>query len=134
MIEVFDMVAQQISNIGGGLKEAEDLAIGRRALGTFGIPLYQARQEIGSILVVTSPWTPTANLGITNEDIAENKTKAGGVVGPGRPVKAAVAGQAIAAKGFAGVTSNAEIAEEIKRNFGAGLLDPLLGGLTTSTS
>ena len=135
VIEVFGMVAQQISNIGGGLKEAEDLAIQfAAALGTFGIPLYQARQEIGSILRgdITMDSYLAKSLGITNEDIAEAKTKAGGVVKFLEDrLKAAVAGQAIAAKGFAGVTSNiAEIAEEIKRNFGAGLLDPLLGGLT----
>lgn len=135
VIEVFGMVAQQISSIGGGLKEAEDLAIQfAAALGTFGIPLYQARQEIGSILRgdITMDSYLAKSLGITNEDIAEAKQKTGGVVKFLEDrLKAAVAGQAIAAKGFAGVTSNiAEIGEEIKRNFGAGLLDPLLGGLT----
>ena len=135
VIEVFGMVAQQISSIGGGLKEAEDLAIQfAAALGTFGIPLYQARQEIGSILRgdITMDSYLAKSLGITNEDIAKAKSEVGGVVGFLEDrLKAAVAGQELAAKGFAGVVSNiAEIGEEVKRNFGAGLLDPLLGGLT----
>lgn len=135
VIEVFGMVAQQVGQIGGGLKEAEDLAVNfAAALGTFGIPLYQARQEIGSILradITTDSYLAKA-LGITNQDIAKAKTETNGVMGfLEERLSAAVAGQRIAAEGFRGVTSNiAEIGEEIQRNFGMGLLDPLLNGLT----
>lgn len=135
VIEVFGIVAQQVNQIGGGLKEAEDLAIQfSAALGTFGVPLYQARQEIGSILRgdITMDSYLAKSLGITNEDVAKAKTQAGGVVKFLEDrLSAAVAGQKIAAEGFAGVTSNIrEIAELTTQAFGAGLLDPLLGGLT----
>ena len=135
VIEVFGIVAQQVNQIGGGLKEAEDLAIQfSAALGTFGVPLYQARQEIGSILRgdITMDSYLAKSLGITNEDIAKAKTQTGGVVKfLEERLSAAVAGQKIAAEGFAGVTSNIrEIAELTTQAFGAGLLDPLLGGLT----
>ena len=135
VIEVFGIVAAQVGQIGGGLKEAEDLAIQfSAALGTFRIPLYQARQEIGSILRgdITMDSYLAKALGITNEDIARAKTEAGGVVKFLEDrLAAAVAGQRIAAEGFAGVVSNIqEIAELTSQAFGEGLLDPLLGGLT----
>ena len=129
------MVASQVGQIGGGLKEAEDLAINfAAALGTFGIPLYQARQEIGSILrgdITTDSYLAKA-LGITNEDIAKAKTETGGVVKfLEERLAAAVAGQRIAAEGFSGVVSNIkDLSELVSQNFGAGLLDPLLDSLT----
>lgn len=135
VIEVFGIVASQVGQIGGGLKEAEDLAINfSAALGTFNIPLYQARQEIGSILRgdITMDSYLAKALGITNEDVAKAKTQTGGVVKfLEERLSAAVAGQRIAAQGFAGVVSNiADLGELISQRFGAGLLDPLLGGLT----
>lgn len=135
VIEVFGIVASQVGQIGGGLKEAEDLAINfAAALGTFGIPLYQARQEIGSILrgdITLDSYLAKA-LGITNEDIAKAKTSTEGVVGfLEERLAAAVAGQRIAAEGFAGVASNIrDLSELINQNFGRGLLDPLIDGLT----
>lgn len=135
VIEVFGIVASQVGQIGGGLKEAEDLAINfSAALGTFGIPLYQARQEIGSILrgdITTDSYLAKA-LGITNDEIAKAKTQAGGVVKfLEERLAASVAGQKIAAQGFAGVVSNIkDIQELVSQSFGRGLLDPLLVGLT----
>jgi hypothetical protein len=135
VIEVFGIVAAQVGQIGGGLKEAEDLAINfAAALGTFGIPLYQARQEIGSILrgdITVDSYLAKA-LGITNEDIAKAKTATGGVVKfLEERLAAAVAGQRIAAEGFSGVVSNIkDLSELVNQNFGAGLLDPLLDSLT----
>lgn len=135
VIEVFGIVAGQISQIGGGLKEAEDLAINfSAALGTFGIPLYQARQEIGSILRgdITMDSYLAKSLGITNEDIAKAKSQAGGVVKfLQERLAGAVAGQKIAAQGFRGVVSNIlDLWELVGQRFGAKLLDPLLNQLT----
>ena len=135
VIEVFGIVAGQISQIGGGLKEAEDLAINfAAALGTFGLPLYQARQEIGSILRgdITMDSYLAKSLGITNKDIADAKNKAGGIVAFLQDkLGAAVAGQKIAAQGFRGVYSNIQDLQElIGQKFGAGLLGPLVSGLT----
>jgi lambda family phage tail tape measure protein len=134
VIEVFGIVASQIGQIGGGLKEAEDLAINfSAALGTFGIPLYQARQEIGSILrgdITTDSYLAKA-LGITNEEVARAKTQAGGVVKFLEDrLAASIAGQRIAAQGFSGVVSNIrDLGELVAQRFGAGLLDPLLNAL-----
>jgi len=135
VIEVFGIVASQVGQIGGGLKEAEDLAINfAAALGTFGIPLYQARQEIGSILRadITQDSYLAKALGITNDDITKAKTESGGVVKFLQDrLAAAVAGQKIAAQGFSGVVSNLrDISELVSQSFGKGLLDPLLTGLT----
>ena len=135
VVEVFGMVAQQISKVGGSLKDAEDLAISfSAALGTFGVPIYQARQEVSSIFMGTidpNSYIATA-LGITNEDIAKAKTQVGGVVKFLQDrLSAAVAGQRVAAQGLRGVTSNIkDLYELISQSFGAGLLEPLLGQLS----
>ena len=135
VIEVFGMVAQQIGSIGGSLKDAEDLAISfAGALGTFGIPLYQARQEIGSILRgdITTDSYLAKSLGITNEDVAKAKQSTEGVVGfLEKRLQTAVAGQRIAAQSFAGVASNiADFQELFGQAFGDGLVQPLIDGLT----
>ena len=135
VIEVFGIVASQVGQIGGGLKEAEDLAINfAAALGTFGLPLYQANQEIGSILrgQITEDSRLAKSLGIRSEDIAKAKGEIGGVVKFLEDrLAAAVAGQKIAAQGFSGVTSNIrDLGELIGQSFGRGMLAPLLTGLT----
>jgi phosphopantetheine adenylyltransferase len=135
VIEVFGIVASQIGQIGGGLKEAEDLAIQfAAALGTFGLPIYQARQEIGSILRgdIGIDSILAKSLQISSKDIAEAKTKVGGVVKfLEERLAAAVAGQRIAAEGFSGVVSNIkDLGELIGQNFGTGMLQPLLHSLT----
>ena len=135
VIEVFGIVASQIGQIGGGLKEAEDLAINfAAALGTFGLPIYQARQEIGSILRgdIGPDSILAKSLGIRSEDIAKAKTEVGGVVKfVEERLAASVAGQKIAAQGFSGVVSNIkDLGELIGQNFGRGMLQPLVNSLT----
>lgn len=135
VIEVFGLVASQIGQIGGGLKDAEDLAINfAAALGTFDIPLYQANQEIGSILrgQITEDSRLALALGIRSQDIVKAKSEVGGVVKfLEERLAASVAGQRIAAQGFAGVVSNLQdLGELIDQNFGLGLLQPLLNSLT----
>ena len=135
VIEVFGMVAQQVGQIGGSLEDAEDLAISfAGALGTFGIPLYQARQEIGSILrgdITTDSYLAKA-LGITNEDVKKAKQSTEGVIGfLETKLATAVAGQKIAARSFSGVTSNIrDFIELIGEAFGKPLVQPLIEGLT----
>jgi lambda family phage tail tape measure protein len=135
VVEVFGIVASQISQIGGGLKEAEDLAISfSAALGTFGLPLYQAQQEIGSIFRgdVGPDSYLAKSLGITNADIAKAKTEAGGLIAfLEKKLAAAVAGQTIAAKGLAGVLSNIrDISELISQAIGEPLLEPIIAAST----
>jgi len=135
VVEVFGIVAGQIGQVGGGLKDAEDLAISfAAALGTFGIPLQQARQEITSMLqgnIGADSYLARA-LGITNADIAKARTQTGGVIKYIQDKLAtAVAGQKLAAQSFSGVMSNIrELGELIGQKFGRGLLDPLLAGIT----
>ena len=135
VVEVFGMVASQISQINGNLSDAEDLAIQfAAALGTFGIPLYQARQEIGSILrgdITVDSYLAKA-LGITNEDITRAKSETEGVVGfLEKRLAAAVAGQTLAAKGLEGVLSNIrDIYELIAQAIGEPLLDPVIAAST----
>jgi len=137
VIEVFGIVASQIGQVGGGLKDAEDMAVGlAAALGTFGLPLEQARQEIGSMLrgdINMDSYLAHA-LGITNKDITDARSKAGGVIKfVNDKLAAAVAGQKIAAEGFSGVMSNiVDLWELVNQRFGAGLLDPLLNGLSST--
>lgn len=135
VINVFDITAAQIGQIGGGLKEAEDLAISfAGALGTFNIPLYQAQQEITSILTGTIDMNSllAKALGITNEKIAKAKTETGGVYAfLQKALETAVAGQKIAARSWSGVTSNiVELQQLVSQKFGKGLLEPLLNGLS----
>lgn len=135
IIEIFGVVATSISQVNGNIKDAEDLSISfTAALGTLGIPFYQARQEIGSILggYITEDSLLAKRLQISNADIAKAKSSIDGVVGYlKKKLETAVAGQAIQSKGFAGVTSNIkEIFEVITQRVGAPLLAPLVGGLT----
>ena len=136
VVEVFAIVSSQIGMIGGGLKEAEELALSfSAALGTFGLPLHQARQEIGSILRgdITKDSYMAKALGITSEDVERARTQAGGVVAfIQNKLEGAVAGQKIAAQSFSGVMSNLKDLQELfGQEFGKGLLDPMLGGLRT---
>lgn len=131
VIGVFNIVASQIGSFGGTMQQAEDLAVKfSGALGTLGMsdPGY-ARQEIGSIMMANiGPDSVLAKtIGISNPDIQRARQQ--GKVYEYLSEKLAIfeAGQKKAAKGFAGITSNIqELQEELKRSFGASLLDPIL--------
>jgi len=132
VIDTFGIVAQQIGNFGGTLRDAENLAAKfAGALGTLGMsdPSY-ARQEIGSIVRgdIGPDSVLAKTLGISNADIAKAKTQAGGLVEfLNTKLATFEAGQKKAALGFRGITSNLEeLSQEIKRNFGAPILDPIL--------
>lgn len=135
IIDIFGVVATSISQVGGNLKDAEDLAISfTAALGTLGVPLYQARQEIGSILggYITEDSLLAKRLQISNRDIEKAKNSVDGVVGYlQKKLETAVSGQAIQAKGFSGVLSNIkEVFEVIGQNIGKPWLKPIVSGLS----
>lgn len=135
VIEVFGIVASQAGAIGASLSEAEDLAIKfAAALGTFGLPIQQARQEIGSILRgdVGPDSYLAKSLGIQSSDIKKAKNEVGGIVAfVNKKLAAAVAGQEIAARSFSGVASNiADFGELFGEAFGKPLVQPLIDGLT----
>lgn len=134
IIDIFGVVATSISQIGGNLKDAENLAISfTAALGTLGIPLYQARQEIGSIMggYITEDSLLAKRLQISNADIAKARSSIDGVVGYlQKKLETAVAGQAISSKQFTGVISNIkEVFEVIGQRIGEPLLGPIVKGL-----
>ena len=135
VIQTFSIVASQIGNFGGSLKDAEDLAVKfSGALGTLGLadPNY-ASQEIGSILLgnIGPDSVLAKTLGITNKDIEKAKKSAGGLVEfINSKLETFEAGQKKAALGFRGITSNIkDLSEEIKRSFGAPILDAVLDRL-----
>ena len=132
IIQTFSVVAGQIGQIGGDLKDAEDLAISfAAALGTIGLsnPMY-ATQEIRSILTgnIDQNSVLARSLGITNEDIQKAKTSSEGLVRWLENRLAAFgAGQGIAATQLSGVLSNVlEVYQEFTRELGKPLLEPLV--------
>lgn len=136
IIQTFGVVAGQIGQIGGSMKDAEDLAISfAGALGTLGLsdPMF-ATQEIRSILTgnIDQNSVLARSLGLTNEEVAKAKKSADGLVGYlQKRLEAFTAGQSIAARGFAGITSNIqEVQQELSRVFGKPFLQPMLDGLT----
>jgi len=133
-IGVFQIVSSNIGNVGGSLKDATDLTIGLAAgITTLGIPLNQANQEVASILrgQITQDSILAKQLGLTNEILAREKARGNLIPFINQSLAAVTAGQAIAAKGFSGITSNIqEIFETITLKAGGKLLQPLLDGLT----
>ena len=131
VVEVFSIVASQAGQIGANLEQAEDLAISfAAALGTFGLPLRQARQEITSILqgnVNVDSYIAQA-LQITSSDIQKARSQIGGISAYlQKKLETAVAGQSLAAKTLEGVLSNIrDIYEEFTRNIGDVQLQPLI--------
>lgn len=135
VVGMFNIVAANISKVGGTLKDAEDLAFAFAAgMGTLGMPGYMAPQEINSVLggYIDRNSRLAQALQISNEDISRARGQEGGVVEfLKKRLEAVVAGQSLAAKGFTGVVSNIkDLYELTTQNFGAGLLDPLIAGLT----
>lgn len=136
IVQMFGVVAGQVGQFGGTLKDAEDLAITfAGALGTIGMADPNlASQEVRSILTGTIDQNSVLarSLGLTNEDIQKAKTSAEGLTAfLTKRLEAFTAGQKIAAQGFAGITSNIqEIREEASRSLGKPLLQPLLDSLT----
>ena len=134
VVEIFSIVASQAGQIGASIADAEDLAISfASALGTFGLPLRQARQEITSILqgnINVDSYIAQA-LQINSADIAKARSQIGGITKYlQEKLETAVAGQAIAAKTLGGVLSNVrDIWEEFTRSIGSTTLDTLVGAV-----
>ena len=133
LVEVFGIISQQISGVGLSLDQAADLTSSFAAgLGTIGLPLDQARQEIQSILTGTIDVNSVLakSLGITNaqlktwiaqDTVYERMTDR---------LSAFVEGNAQAAATIGGVSSNIqEVIDEIGRAAGVPLMDPIVKGL-----
>ena len=133
LVPLFQVLAGQMGAIGADLGDVKDLTLDFAAsLGTLGIPLGMARQEIASIATgqIDMNSALAKSLNITNEQVANWKSQGKFVEELRKRLEAFRAGNAIAAKSLSGVTSNIqEIFDEITRKAGEKLLDPLLDQL-----
>lgn len=133
LVEVFNIISQQISNVNLDLGEAADLTISFAAgLGTIGLPLDQARQEIQSIMTGTIDMNSVLakSLGITNaqlktwiaQDVVYERLNS--------RLASFVSGNQKAAQTIGGVSSNIqEVFDEITREAGEPFLDPIVEGV-----
>lgn len=135
LIESFDIIAGQASAIGLSLDESSKLTLSfAAALGTLGIPLFQARQEITSIVQGTidqnSALAKAINL--TNEQVRTWKQQGNVFEKLTERLEAFRAGNQLAAQTVGGISSNIqEIFETIGRKAGEPLLDPIVKELGT---
>lgn len=130
VLPLFEILSTQISNVGGGIEEAADLAVKFAAgLDVVGVPLSSARQEINSILRGTIDVNSRLGqtLGISNELVNQWKTQGTVVEELNKRLEAFLAGNALKAQTFGGVLSNIqELFQEFPRLLGVPLLDPLI--------
>jgi hypothetical protein len=132
VIPLFEVLASQISNVGGGIQDAADLAVKFAAgLSVIGVPLYQARQEITSILTGTIDVNSVLakTLGITNEQVRQWKVQGTLIEELNTRLQAFMAGNELQAQTLAGITSNIqELVQEFLRLMGSPLVEPLVDG------
>jgi hypothetical protein len=134
LVPVFQTIAGSITKVAGdstnALEDAKNLTLDFAAsLGTLGVPLDQARQEILSIFNedITTDSQLALSLNINNATVAKWKEQGVFVDELRKKLEAFRAGNALAAKSFSGLTSNIqEVFEEISRSAGDPLLEPLL--------
>lgn len=116
------------------IRSAELLTKGwAAALGTIGVPLAQAREEINSILRgnITNNSQLAKTLGITNVMVSDWKKQGTLVKELTDRFQVYVEGNKEAAKSITGVSSNIkDIVQILGREAGKDLLDPLVKGLT----
>ena len=133
LISVFGLVSQSLTDVNLSLSEAGSLTTSFAAsLGTIGVPLYQARQEIQSILTgqIDQNSVLAKSIGLTNTQlklwIAQDKV----YERLNDRLSAFVSGNALAAETVGGFTSNIqEIIDEIGRASGEKYLEPIENGL-----
>ncbi|HEY9660153.1 MAG TPA: hypothetical protein V6C65_16975, partial [Allocoleopsis sp.] len=133
LVPIFQQLAGSVTPLGGDLSDAKDLTLDFAAsLGTLSIPLFQARQEVGSIISGTIDMNSVLakSLGITNEQVRNWKNQGKLIEELRKRLSAFRAGNAIAAQTIGGVTSNIqEVFDEIGRSAGEQLVDPIANQL-----
>mgnify|MGYP001792592605 CR=1 FL=1 len=130
LVPIFQILAQESSGIGASLEDAGDLTIDfAAALGTLGIPLDFARQEIASILQgqINSDSQLAKSIGLNNEQVKLWKEQGTLVENLRGRLEAFRAGNALAAQTIGGISSNIlEIFQEVARISGEPLLAPIV--------
>lgn len=133
LIPLLQIVTGQASQIGADLNEAADLTLDfSAAFQVLQLPIYQARQEITSILGSSIDMNSSLakSLNITNAQV--NTWKAQGVLVERlrERLEAFRASNLVASKTIQGSTSNiAELFETMTQKAGAPLLEPITDGL-----
>lgn len=130
LIDAFQIIAGQSAQIGINMTQAADLTLSTAAaMGTLGIPLYQARQEITSIISGTIDMNSVMakSLGITNSMVAKWKSQGTFYDEFTKKLEAFRAGNLAAANSLSGISSNIqELFDNIGQEVGQPLLDPIL--------
>jgi len=133
LTEVFNIISTEASNAGINLQQAGKLVIDfSAALGTIGLPLEQASQEIRSIFnaQVTSDSALAKQIGLTNDQIKKLKQQGKLYDFLREKLKAFSAGNALAAQTIEGVGSNIQDLFELMGLYaGEQLLDPVVNEL-----
>lgn len=133
LVPIFQVVSGQITQIGGSLGDATNLTLSFAAgLGTLGIPLFQANQEIRSIVTGTIDQNSVLaqSLNLTNQQVAKWKEQGTLVQELNNRLSAFRAGNALNAQSISGIASNIqEVFDEITRVAGEPLLAPLIAEL-----
>lgn len=109
LVDSFQIIAAQAGNIGFNLTQAKDLTISFGAtLGTLGVPLFMANQEINSILTgqIDVNSVVAKSLGITNQQVAIWRQQGTLVDNLNKKMEAFRAGNKLASQTLGGVTSN----------------------------
>lgn len=129
LIETFQIVAQNSSQVGLSLDQSADTALSlAAAITTLGVPLDQASQEVNSILTaqISSDSVVAKSLGITNEMVQSYKAQGKVFDLLQGKLSAFRASNAIAANSISGITSNIqEVFENIALAAGRPLLEPI---------
>jgi hypothetical protein len=140
LVDTFNILTSQAASLTNQSKQLPD-AIGAAtklttdfaaALGTIGLPLDQARQEITSILngTIDTNSVLAKNLGITNQQVQSWKAQGVLVDEIRTRLNPFVEGNKLAARSIAGITSNIqEVLEITAQAAGEPLLEPLVNTL-----
>lgn len=129
LIDVFGIVTQSLTDVNISLREAGQLTSDFAAsLGTIGVPLYQARQEIQSILTGQIDYNSVLanSIGLNNSQLRLWIAQGNVYERLSERLSAFREGNSLAAETVGGLTSNIkEIFQEIGRSAGGKYLDPL---------
>lgn len=130
LIETFQIITGQMGSLRLNLKDASDLTLDfAAALGTVGVPLFQQRQEIQSILTATIDINSVLakTLNISNDQVKKWQSQGVFVEKLREKLSAFREGNALASQTVGGIGSNIkEVFDEAGRIAGQPLLEPLV--------
>jgi hypothetical protein len=135
LIEPFQIIAGQASQVGINLGQAADLTVSfAAAMGTLGIPMFQARQEISSILQGTIDQNSVLakTLSISNDQVRSWKSQGTLFEELTKRLEAFRAGNELAAQTIGGISSNImEVIQLASLAAGQQLMAPIVAEMTT---